>query len=188
MKRSVRYILERVYPYAVASFLVVIIYMQKINYISSNNINNAIDGVITITSLIIGFVGAVLPVIMGMKNDSKFVRYVFEKDTERLFMKYMKNTLLYGMLLIAISVSLYFKKDYETTIYYKYVFYVWIFMMALFLSATHRCINNMLNLIFSKDEELFEQFEKESMTENEMRIREKLINQNEAKDNDVKNK
>lgn len=186
MKKSVRYILERVYPYAVASFLVITMYLKKINYISSNNIDNAIDGVITITSLIIGFVGAVLPVIMGMKNDSKFVRYVFEKDTERLFMKYMKNTLFCGIVLIAVSVSLYFKKDYETTMYYEYSFYIWVFMMALFLSATHRCINNMLNLIFSKDEELLKRYDEELMTENEKIIRAELINQNSVKNNKMK--
>lgn len=168
-----RYYTERIYPYAISVIATFMLYRFGINYISSKNINEALDGMLTTSSLIIGFIGAVLPVIMSMKNDSKFVKYVFEEDKKQLFLKYMKENILFGILLIGISVSMYFKDGFEKTWYYNHVFYFWILLCISFLLCTFRCVNNMLNLIFSKDKEL-KKDSKPKVTERECRFIEKL--------------
>lgn len=81
MCRKAGYYWEKYYPYAAFACVLIIVYTNKINFIDNENLPDALDSVNTICSLIIGFLGAILPVILGMKNESKIVKYVFEKDS-----------------------------------------------------------------------------------------------------------
>lgn len=101
----------------------------------SKNINDALDAVITVSSLIIGFLGAVLPVIMSMKNDSKLVKYVFERDKDKLFLKYIKQTLIVGVLVIIVSVTVYFRDQYKDTWYEKWNIPILAYMLSCFYCA-----------------------------------------------------
>ena len=88
---------------------------------------------ITVTSLIIGFLGAILPIIMSMKNDSKLVKYVFEKDKDKLFLKYIKHTLVIGIALIVIAMTVFFRDQYVGSWYEKYNIVVLVYFMTCFL-------------------------------------------------------
>ena len=149
-----KYYIEKFYPVFLSLSIVFIMKYNNINYINDKNMDSAIEGVLTVSALIIGFVGAVLPVVLSMKNDSKFVKYIFEKDKNKLFMKYMKITLVSGLLTITISVSLYFRDAFSGSKLYNRVFFAWSFCTVLFMLSTYRCINHMLNLIFSPDNEI----------------------------------
>lgn len=59
-----------------------------------------------------------------MKNESKFVKYIFEKDKNKLFMKYMKITLISGLWTITISVLLYFRECFSGTMLYNHIFFL----------------------------------------------------------------
>ncbi len=145
---------EKIYPYVFAAVIMLLLIVFKIDITGSNNTNSALEAIITVSSIIIGFIGAILPVIMSMKNDSKIVRYVFEKDKDKLFLKYIKQTIIMGIILIVISVALYFRDVYASTNYGRNVFYVISFFLAAFLLCTYRCLSNMLNLIFANDIEI----------------------------------
>ena len=150
MIKDLRYYAERMAPYVISFVAPVILWRYDINYIENGNFNDAIDGVNTVAALIIGFLGAMLPVILGMKNESKFVQYVFEKDKNKLFLKNIKSNLLTGLLLVALSISLYFRDDFEKNLKAR-AFYVWVYMCFLFFSCTYRSLSNMLELVFSDD-------------------------------------
>ncbi len=146
---------ERMYPYIVAAISVHLIRKScAIEFFSSENLNDALTAIITVTSIIIGFIGAILPVILSMKNDSKVVQYVFQRDKRKLFLEYIKSTLAIGFLLIVCSIIPYFSDLYEDTYFYKNWQYVVIYMLICFLCATYRCLNNMLNLIFKSENDL----------------------------------
>lgn len=149
-----KYYVEKFYPLLLSLCIVFIMKYNNLNYINNKNMDNAIEGVLTVSALIIGFVGAVLPVVLSMKNDSKFVKYIFERDKDKLFMKYMKITLVSGLLTIVISISLYFRAGFSGSKLYNYIFFVWSFCVVLFMLSTYRCINHMLNLFFSSDNEI----------------------------------
>ena len=83
----IAYYLERGYPYVLSLIVVVLLWGSKINYINDKHLYDALDSVLTMTGLIVGFFGAIMPVIMGMKKESKFVMRVFQKDTNKLFQK-----------------------------------------------------------------------------------------------------
>ncbi len=143
--------IEMFYPYIISILPVVGIKTSGLNLISSANLNDALEAVITVSSLIIGFIGAVLPVIMSMKNDSKIVRCVFERDKDKLFLRYIKQTIMVGVLLILFAVSVYFRDQFVGSKYEKWCIGVVCYTLAAFLLCTYRCLSNMLNLIFSND-------------------------------------
>ena len=170
----IRYYRERSYPYLISIIVFILLYKYKINFISNKNFNDAIDGISTISSLIIGFLGAILPVILGMKNESKFVKYVFENDTNKLFLKYIKENIVFGLLTLFVSFMLYFKEEIIFQNVKCYLFYFWSSLIILFLILTYRCLSKMLSLIFSSDNELVNQLYSES--EDERRERKRIEN------------
>ena len=153
MKETIKYYYERLYPYVVSLVFTYFFVYKKIDIMNNENMNSALDGVNTFAALIIGFLGAMLPVVLGMKNESKIVKYVFEKDEKRLFLKYIKSTIKVGLVLVCVTIGLYFKESFSDKTILK-VIYLWIFLLSSFVLCTYRCLSNMLNLIFSRDSDL----------------------------------
>lgn len=147
-------LIERSYPYFIAIVFVVVCAIKQINFVESRNLKDALTSINTIYSLILGFLGAILPVMLGMKNESKFVRYLFEKDENKLFLKYLKADIFWGLLGLFVSVVLYFN-DVKMMNNVKYkLFYMLEFLFILFCTLTYRCLKSILDLIFSGDSEL----------------------------------
>lgn len=153
IKNNMAYFLERFGPYISSIFIGGFLFWKDIDFSNSSGMDNALDGVNTMCALIIGFMGAVIPVILGMKNESKIVKYVFEKDEDRLFLKYNKSAIATGILTVAVTITMYFRNDLPEMIK-EYLFPVWVFFVVLFLLLTYRCLNNMLELIFMSDTSL----------------------------------
>lgn len=153
MKETIKYYCERVYPYVVSLAFTCFFAYEKINIIHNKDMNSALDGVNTFAALIIGFLGAMLPVVLGMKNESKIVKYVLEKDEKKLFLKYIKSTIKVGLMLVCVTIGLYFRKSFPDEIISKVVC-IWLFLLVVFVLCTYRCLSNMLNLIFSRDSDL----------------------------------
>lgn len=152
MGETVKYYIERSYPYVIALLLTLIILQQKVTFEDNPNFNDALAGVITINSIIIGFLGAVMPVVMSMKNESKFVKYVFEKDVNNLFVKYMKATIKFGLLNAGITLAMYVRTSIKNCIVQDLLKYCWLWLSILFFILTYRCMGHMMNMIFAKDE------------------------------------
>lgn len=150
---TILYYSERCFPYFFSAIIVIGLWKYKINYIEDKHFYSALDSVLTMTGLIVGFLGAVMPVIMGMKNESKFVIYVFQKDTNKLFLKYIKGTVEVGLLSAVLTVFMYFNESFVMEVKF-YSFYVWLYFVFLFLALTYRSIKYMLELIFSNDNEI----------------------------------
>lgn len=151
---KVRKIAEKIYPYILALAVVVLLYKMKIDFISSKKMDEALNAIITTTSIIIGFIGAILPVIMSMKNDSKIVTFVFQKDADKLFLKYIKQTVATGIILILITIFIFFRDQYVKAWIYSYVFDILTFFLIAFLLCTYRSLKYILELIFMKDTDL----------------------------------
>lgn len=146
-----KYLSERGYPYVISLIATIICEYTGFNMmVDETGFTELLNGLITLDSIIIGFLGAVMPVILSMKNESKFVKYVFENDEENLFCKYLKMTLLLGICNVVLCLVLQVRKailiEYQLMCYY-----VWIFMTVVFLAATYRSMSYMIALVFSKD-------------------------------------
>ena len=143
-------IFENIYPLIGAVIIQYICWKYEINYIDSENLSDALNGDITIASIVIGFLGAILPVILGMKNDSVFVKYVFELDQDKLFLKYIRRTIASGIISIFVSMVLFFRDMYEDNCLYDYAFYIWVGSLIYMLLCTYRSVSNMMELMFSE--------------------------------------
>jgi hypothetical protein len=152
---KVNYHWERGYPHFVAVIIVIIVYwvFKEKEIHGFENFTSALSSVLTITSLIIGFLGAVMPVIISMKNDSKIVKYIFEKDENQLFLKYIKSTILIGLITSGLSIFMFFISELENIGIKNMITYIWIFLVSEFFLLTYRCLDKMVRIIFIKDKD-----------------------------------
>lgn len=167
-----KYYIERVYPYVFSGVITLACIIYKINFVNSCNLTAALDACNTVVALIIGFLGAILPVILGMKNESKIVKYIFENDKNKLFLKYIKATIFVGLVTLLISISLYFSKDiveYPNASYWA--FYIWVYLLICFILLTYRSLKNMLDLVFLSDNDLvISRYKDEGMEDEETKM------------------
>ena len=145
---------EKSYPYVLSIIPFALFVLFGSNFIENPNIDEALNALLMVASLVVGFIGAILPIILSARTDSRVIRHVFIQDKERLFLKYIKQTIFMGIILIMISVSLYFREQYEGSFYYEYGFAILTYVLFAFLLCTFRVLNNMLNLIFLNDQVL----------------------------------
>lgn len=148
---KLKLIFERTFPYWIPVIVIRIMWRFSINFYNSENLGDVLDACTTVIALIIGFLGAILPVMLGMKNESKFVKYVFEKDTKKLFLHYIKATIIVGLICLTSTMSLYFVDDFTEKDYGYDLFYLWVGLFIMFLLLTFRSLNNMLTLVFTPD-------------------------------------
>lgn len=150
MRKRIILYAERVYPYLVAAVLCAVLYKSGIDFSQNPKLDNLIDGIVTMESIVIGLMGAMIPVVLSMKNDSKFVTYVFENDTHHLFKKYLTVTIGEGILSLIVTLSMYIRDEYKEVIL-KIAYNVWLYLVLLFLFLTYRSMKYMIDIIFTPD-------------------------------------
>jgi Na+-driven multidrug efflux pump len=111
-----------------------------------------LDGTISLVSIIIGFMGAIMPIILSMKNESKFVRYVFERDTEELFKKYLKITIKVGLTNAGLTLVMFLHESFVNQFARLFIFYSWFITIMLFILLTMRSMSYMITIFFDKDD------------------------------------
>lgn len=154
MKDAVLYKWERVYPHIGALLITTVLVKLSFNPLNSCGIDSLIEGIVTLDSIIIGFMGAIIPVILSMKNESKLVQYVFEKDEQGLFKKYISETVGYGFFDVSVSLAIYLR-DIMTQKYVKEIIKVlFLYGFFLFILSTYRSMACMLKLLFARDDKV----------------------------------
>ena len=148
--KEIKLFFERTYPYLIAAILCFVIKKIDFVFVDNKNMDDLIDGIVMMESIVIGLIGAIIPVVLSMKNESKFVKYVFENDKKGLFRKYLTSTIGVGLLSMAFSLSLYIREEYEDKILY-YMFFIWLFFIILFFVLTYRSMKYMIIIIFTPD-------------------------------------
>lgn len=153
-KELIKYIWERTYPHLISLVITVSLYLASFNVMKSNGINDLVNGIVTLDSIIIGFIGAIIPVILSMKNESKLVKYVFDRDRDGLFKKYISETIGYGLLDVCVSLMFYLKDIINNKYILKAMSIMFIYAFFLFVTSTYRSMSCMLKLIFSDDNKI----------------------------------
>lgn len=150
--KKIRVLAERMYPYVFACIIVLAIYQSGVDIREDENLNDLITGIITLESIVIGLMGAIIPVILSMKNESKFVKYVFEKDTNGLFRKYITVTIGEGILSVAVTLVMFVRLSIPEKVLNVW-YNAWIVSVILFLFLTYRSMKYMVLLIFAPDKD-----------------------------------
>ena len=144
------YYIERCYPYVISAIISAILFHLKIDIRMDVNYTELLNGLVNLESIVIGFIGAIMPVVLSMRNESKFVRYIFEKDKKGLFGKYVKSTIFVGLVGTSVSLMMHVRNSMSVRIS-SFIYYFWIFTTLLFLFSTYGSMSHMVDLIFSKD-------------------------------------
>lgn len=168
-----KYWIERMYPYVLAFVGAFALQRVKNGVMSNGEFNDLLGNLVTLNSIVIGFFGAIMPVILSMKNESKFVKYVFENDTEGLFAKYLKITIFSGLASALFSLSLYVRDSFEHVIVKDTLYTLWVFFTMLFAIYTYRSLSHMISLVFSKDKAGTDSVGKRIKTQEELKLQEK---------------
>lgn len=166
----IKYYFERTYPYIVTFIVLICIKKRGITFVDDYNFDKALTAVITLDAIVIGFMGALMPIILSMKNESKFVKYVFEKDSNELFKKYLKITVITGILNAGITVFLYLENSFKSDYFVSIMEIIWVMSLILFLMLTLRSMEYMITLFFSKDESILFKNEEEIKINKEYEI------------------
>lgn len=148
------YVWERIYPHLISLVITLVLYFIPFNVLKSKNIGDLVNGIVTLDSIIIGFMGAIIPVILSMKNESKFVKYVFDRDSDGLFKKYISETIGYGLLDVCISLIVYIKDIISNKYILKVLSVLFVYAFFLFVTSTYRSMSCMLKLIFLEDNKI----------------------------------
>lgn len=148
IKQSFEYYTERFYPYILGAVVVLVTKKLDINLLESNGLPNALDAVISMSTLIIGFLGTLIPIIIGLKSESEFVKKILENDENRLFQSYMRSTVLFGIVLILITIVLYFNDSISNEWLRDNIFHIWVGGLIIFSAQTYRSMSFSLQLIF----------------------------------------
>lgn len=154
------YLWERIYPHVIAIIITIAFVCLSFDPMSSSNIDALVDGIVTLDSIIIGFVGAIIPVILSMKNESKLVKYVFDRDRDGLFKKYISETVGYGLIDVCVSLSIYLRDIVTCKYAIRGMSVLFVYLFFLFVFATYRSMSCMLKLLFTDDKKI-----EESVTE-----------------------
>ena len=152
--KNAGYLWEKYYPYLAGIAICSLCRFLRIYIYKDDNYGSLLDGLITLSSLVIGFIGAVMPVLVSMKNESAFVKYIYQHDKEQLFMKYIKSALLLGILTVVSSLLMHIRSSIEPKILGLF-YYVWVFFTTSFLSATYRSMSHMITIVFSNKDDAF---------------------------------
>ena len=74
-KYTVGYILERAYPYIIAFITMIFCWKTEFIIMRDNGYTDLIDGLVTLDSIIIGFLGAIMPVVLHYNKFSFPAKY-----------------------------------------------------------------------------------------------------------------
>lgn len=144
-------VIERSYPYIMGVVSCLAARCSKINLSTSGGLDNALNGIITMASLIICFLGAIFPLILTARTDSRVVENVFRYDTNGLFFKYVKESVTVGLLLVIACIVTYFRNDFISKDIPKIIIYIDIYLLVTFLLCTFRCYSFIFEIMKLED-------------------------------------
>lgn len=137
--------IESWYPFLIGVAMVVLALYFKINH-QIKNFDNVLDTIITFSSIVTGFLAALLGILVSIK-DSDIVKAIF-RSKEKLTLKYFfYETFTLGFALVLTSGVMHVLIGYgfKATIL---VFYFWFFITFWFFPSTYRIVSILLSILF----------------------------------------
>lgn len=149
-------LIERIYPYALATLITCIMAKFRVSFETSENFENALENCTTIISLILGFIGAIIPIISSMKKETKIANRVFQKDKDKLFYKYTKETIGCGLFCLADIICLFFINDLMCDVMKALFYYGGVWLLISFFLCSYRSFRILISFTFLSDSEIRE--------------------------------
>lgn len=127
------------------------IWLVLICKLSQEAFDKVLESTITLSSILIGFIGALLGILFTVKN-TETISLLFQSKEKIVLKRYFRYNVILGMFLVVFSLLLYVIEAVENlTETIQYIVYgLWGFLLLYTLSSTFRIINIMMHIIFDE--------------------------------------
>lgn len=149
---------ERFYPFLISLFFVILMLYLNIGP-AVKGFEKVLDGVITFSSIVVGFLGALLAVIMSLSK-SEVIKHLYDYKLEErngegkgkvLFFVYCYQAISSGFITVLFSIFMYVIKELSSSSWYiTYIFGLWMFITIFFITSSFRIIN-ILMIVLSQE-------------------------------------
>lgn len=144
---------EQFYPYFFATIAAVLCFLLRFfsspsnNLINVSNLSDALTAAITAISILIGFLGTMIPVILSARTTPSAVNEILAQDTQNLFPKYLEQTLILGIISL-ISTILSFFLNVKDELAFNILLSLLLWVLTSFLLCAFRSFHLIIKLLF----------------------------------------
>jgi hypothetical protein len=137
-------------------FLSLIFIPNRINI--PKNFDNFITYIITFVSIILGFLGVTLTILLSIRN-SELIEFIFKTVNRERLKKYFIKPIIWGFFTIVITISLYFFDIYKDYVLIKNfsigkcVLTLWVSLIMYFIFSSYRIIDIVMLIVFKNPNE-----------------------------------
>lgn len=141
---------ERIYPWVAGMAAWLFLYSLKITPMVKG-FEKVLDGVITFSSITIGFLGALLAIILSISKSEvikHLYTYVDINNGKDVFYRYFREVIMLGFFVVIFSIFMYVLKEKYPFPFGDFVFYLWAFSTACFIMSSFRIIRILMGALF----------------------------------------
>jgi len=136
------------------------------------NFEKILDVVITFVSIILGFLGVLMSILLTLR-DTKLLEEIFKKIDQNLFKGYFSKSIIDGFLLVILSLLFFFPtltskiSSFNTKV--NFLLLIWIFSLLYFIISSYRIIDIMMVLIFKEHNFIDKKQELETLSDEKIK-------------------
>lgn len=145
------------YVHLLPSFIIALLTAAALFFMGINsdihNFDKVLDGAINFSSIVLGFLGALLGILLSIK-DSEIVKAIFRNNGKSLLKYYFNESFITGLLVVILSSIMHIvRKDKgDPTLLADIMFYVWVTIVVFFIFSTYRIVNILMNVFFKAND------------------------------------
>lgn len=141
MARFIGWISTFIFGLVVTSLAYLIGFNHKVS-----NFDKVLDGSITFSSIVVGFLAALLGILMSIR-DTEIVKELFRQKEMGTLKFYFNEALLLGFATVILSGVLHVIRQKEGLVVGT-TFYAWCVVLFWFIGSTYRIVNILMNIFF----------------------------------------
>lgn len=145
---------ERIYPVLAGLIGAAGILWFNLGLSSVKKLDAILNSAITVSSIIIGFLAAMVSVLISISG-KRIMKRIREKGAESLLTWYIREAIISGFIVAVFSTILYMFVDYDGKSS-VYLLATWTFLITYFVLCSYRIINVMMNILAAIPEEYAE--------------------------------
>ncbi|OME07842.1 hypothetical protein BSK64_06180 [Paenibacillus odorifer] len=135
------------YPFIFGAASLYLAYRYDVTY-KIPNFDKVLDGAITFSSIVVGFLGALLGILISIK-DSEVVDSIFRSKEKSTLKYYFYEPFLLGLAVVVSSAFMHVMRAYDNRLSSDVTFYIWLLVTVWFLPSTFRVVNNFMSVFFA---------------------------------------
>ncbi|OEH86212.1 hypothetical protein BHU72_11795 [Desulfuribacillus stibiiarsenatis] len=141
----IKLVADWVFPLLIASVLSYITYTLGFDN-QVKNVDKLFDNAIMFSSIILGFLGALLGILATIRNSS-VVKEIFNSNKENIIKRYFYEAFISGFMIVLLSSILHIVLEMDRLVT-KFLFISWYFSVFYFAISAYRIINILMGILF----------------------------------------